>query len=114
MEDKFCTLGFVLGFLCAWGCVALGVRLWAFGIGWIIGTLIIWGIKAGCQLVLRRGRMKHFGHAYNAGEVIIHKGGPEIIYRFGKVPAPSPEPKVQEVKRVVINEGAGVYRRVQR
>lgn len=58
--------------------------------------------------------MKHFVHAYNAGEVTIHKGGPIIIYRFGRIPAPNPEPKVQGVKRVVINEGAGVYRRVKR
>ena len=45
MKLRLVHIGFVLGFLCAWGCAALGVRLWPFMIGYCIGVGFIEGIS---------------------------------------------------------------------
>ena len=59
--------------------------------------------------------MKHFVHAYNAGETYtVGKSSPQIIYRFGRVPAPVTLPEKSVRKKVLINESAGVYRRSTR
>jgi hypothetical protein len=59
--------------------------------------------------------MKHFVHPYNAGETYTSGSkSPQVIYRFGRVPAPVTLPEKSIRKKVLINESAGVYRRSTR
>lgn len=45
MDHWLANIWFMLGFICAGACVAFGIQLWAFGIGWCIGCVIIGGIE---------------------------------------------------------------------